>query len=199
MSPRTYQSPLRAAQMDALRDRIAAAAAELHAEKGALQTSFKEIAARADVAVPTVYKHFPDLEALIPACTGHVARRAPSLSVAELEAIPDLEGRVKRLVAAQFELHAYLEPWLRWREAEHIPALKKVLAQQQAHARDLLHAALAPARSGKVPEPLGAAAEVLLSFEAWQLLRARLSPAKALAAVRQALLTLAAPPRGEHP
>ena len=153
----------------------------------------------ADVAVPTVYKHFPDLEALIPACTGHVARRAPSLSVAELEAIPDLEGRVKRLVAAQFELHAYLEPWLRWREAEHIPALKKVLAQQQAHARDLLHAALAPARSGKVPEPLGAAAEVLLSFEAWQLLRARLSPAKPLAAVRQALLTLAAPPKGEHP
>ena len=50
------------------RRRILDATIELHTEKGILGTSWKSIAERADVAVGTVYNHFPDLDELVLAC-----------------------------------------------------------------------------------------------------------------------------------
>lgn len=58
----------RAEAREELRERILAATIELHTEKGILGTSWKDIAGRADVAVATVYNHFPSLEELVPAC-----------------------------------------------------------------------------------------------------------------------------------
>jgi AcrR family transcriptional regulator len=48
---------LRAAVADT-RGRIVEATLALHSEKGMFDTSWKDIAKRADVSVATVYKHF---------------------------------------------------------------------------------------------------------------------------------------------
>ena len=67
--PRSYNSEKRKQLENELRQRIVEATVALHAEKGASATSYKDIAKRADVAIPTVYKNFPDLSGLFYACT----------------------------------------------------------------------------------------------------------------------------------
>ena len=50
------------------RQRIIEATRALHGEQGIAATSWDQIAARAGVGVGTVYRHFPSLDELIPAC-----------------------------------------------------------------------------------------------------------------------------------
>jgi AcrR family transcriptional regulator len=68
MTPRRYDMSKRGAARDELRERILSATIDLHTEKGILGTSWKDIADRADVAVATVYNHYPSLDELVPAC-----------------------------------------------------------------------------------------------------------------------------------
>lgn len=68
---RKYELKARAQSQQETRDRIAGVAAELHEEIGVAQTTVAEIARRAGVSRLTVYNHFPDLEALLPACAAH--------------------------------------------------------------------------------------------------------------------------------
>ena len=67
--------------MEETRRRILEATLSLHAEKGILGTSWQDIARRADVSVGTVYKHFPSLDELVPACGElmYAITRPPSL------------------------------------------------------------------------------------------------------------------------
>src|SRR5258705_2684730 len=57
--------------LDAMRQRIAEAAFELHATVGPARTSISAVAERAGVQRHTVYHHFPDLGTLFRACTEH--------------------------------------------------------------------------------------------------------------------------------
>src|SRR5438105_15347029 len=75
MAPRTYRMTRRAAASAETRRRIVDAAIALHAEKGVLGTTWPDIAKRADVALGTVYRHFPGLDQLVPACTSENAVR----------------------------------------------------------------------------------------------------------------------------
>jgi AcrR family transcriptional regulator len=70
----------RAAAVAETRRRIVEATLELHTTKGVAATSWEDIAERAGVGVGTVYRHFPSLDELVPAC-GAVA--------AEIVALPD--------------------------------------------------------------------------------------------------------------
>ena len=47
---------------------IVFAARQLHAERGLVATSWDDIADRAGVSKATVYRHFPSLAELVPAC-----------------------------------------------------------------------------------------------------------------------------------
>ena len=199
MCPRAYRSPLREAHQVEIRQRIAAAAAALHAEKGALGTSFKEIAQRADVALPTVYKHFPTLDALVPACTQHAISKAPPFGPDQLDAGADLSGRLRLLIRGAFAQHRYFQPWFRWGESEHIPALKPIQQHGQDHLRGLIERAMAPVFPGQVPASLLATAEALLGFGAWQVLVHRLSPRRAQVAAHLALFTLIRAHPGARP
>jgi AcrR family transcriptional regulator len=58
----------RKAAVEETRRRIVEAKLALHSEKDMFDTSWKDIAERADVSVATVYKHFPSLDELVPAC-----------------------------------------------------------------------------------------------------------------------------------
>src|SRR6266850_7598597 len=66
--PRPYRMAERAIQLHKTREQIVKAAVLLQSEVGIRQTSWEAIGARAGVSTATVYRHFPTLEALIPAC-----------------------------------------------------------------------------------------------------------------------------------
>lgn len=79
MSPRRYNAKVRQSQVSERRQRVAAATAELHAEKGVIATGYADIARRAGVSLSTVHSDFPTQAELMSACTGHVGARAPEL------------------------------------------------------------------------------------------------------------------------
>jgi AcrR family transcriptional regulator len=103
---RKYELKARAEAQEATRARIAAAAASLHEEVGIAKTTVADIARRAGVQRLTVYNHFPDLAALLPACTAHWLGEHP---IPDLEAAFALDDPAERLRAAL----ALLYPWYR--------------------------------------------------------------------------------------
>lgn len=99
---RVYTKSRRAEAEADTRQRIVLAAVDLHAQHGALGTSFAMIAERAGVSPQTVYNHFPSLSALIPGCTGHVMAQAPSVDAACFDGASSAAGRLRRLAVAVF-------------------------------------------------------------------------------------------------
>lgn len=197
MAPRAYNNETRLTQQAELKARIAAAAAELHALKGAVATSYAEIARQAGVSLPTVYAHFPSLDELVQACTAHVGQQAPPFPADEIFAAPDLAAAAQALVDAMDKLHAHFEPWLVWREQRQIAALAALQAderrQQLELIRALLQRHLGPGEHGEA----AAAWESLLCFDLWH----RLAREHKLSrkAVRKTLLQLLLAVTGPQP
>jgi AcrR family transcriptional regulator len=167
MAPRAYNSELRLQKQAELKERIAAATATLHARKGAMATSYAEIAAAAGVSLPTVYAHFPTQDELLQGCTRHVAARAPALPIESLLAAPDLPAAAALMADAMEQQHLYFEPWLSWRENRVIPFLaamsSEVREQLSALVARVLKRHLGP---GEHREAV-AAWESALSFDFW--------------------------------
>ncbi|MGE5117251.1 MAG: TetR/AcrR family transcriptional regulator [Betaproteobacteria bacterium] len=173
--PRRYRSAVRQAAMAETVRRIVAATVELHAEQGSLATSHAQIAERAGVAVPTVYKHFPTRAALLPHCMGLVEQAAPPLDEAALLGAPS-EQRVERLVEAVYRRHAHFAPWLRWSaiDAPRFPELAAAMQDRQRTDERLALAVLAPLFGAAPAPPTKALVMLLLGFAGWQQLHAAL-------------------------
>src|ERR671928_247211 len=99
---RTYELKRRAERQEETRQRIVAAAVELHTTLGPSRTTVQAIAEKADVTRPTVYAHFPDARSLLEACSGHVRATIPPPDSSSWDAISD-PG--KRLETALRELY----------------------------------------------------------------------------------------------
>jgi AcrR family transcriptional regulator len=197
MAPRAYNNETRQQQQAELKARIAAAAAELHAQKGALATSYAEIAEHAGVSVPTVYKHYPDLDQLVRGCTGHVASLAPAIPAEAIIAAPTLQAAIEGLVDAMLNVHAHFEPWSVWREHGRIPALAQVYASNRQHTLQLCTAVLDRQGVAGDRRELAAVMESLLQFELWhRLTRVHKLPR---AAVRRRLIQLLQAALGQQP
>lgn len=197
MAPRAYDNSTRQQQQQELRARIAAAAARLHAAKGALATSYADIAREAGVSLPTVYNHFPDQDGLIAACTGHVAAQAPELPALEILSAPDLPASAQQLAEAMDRIHAHFEPWMAWGEHRLIPALQAMVDRERQQLTGLiaqvLDTYLGPGDHGEA----AATWETLLSFGFWhRLLREHKLPR---AAVRRTLVHLLLAASGPQP
>jgi AcrR family transcriptional regulator len=74
---RPYHMKRRAELEEQTRQRITESAVALHQELGPAQTSISAIAERAGVRRSTVYRHFPDEEALFAACSSHFRSANP--------------------------------------------------------------------------------------------------------------------------
>jgi AcrR family transcriptional regulator len=94
---RRYEKKARAEREEETRDKIAGAAADLHAEIGPAKTTVAEIARRAGVSRLTVYNHFPDDAALYPACSAHWIARHPLPDFGPPLAESDPRDRVRRV------------------------------------------------------------------------------------------------------
>lgn len=144
----------------------------LHAEKGIAATTYKDIAEKADVAIPSVYKYFPDLSRLLMACTRHAASLAPVQSDEILTACPTLRERVAALADMRCQGHAYFSPWLKWGGERIIPEIVSLLEEDARRTERLITIALSPAYADKrIPNEILSLVFVLLSYHAWASLR----------------------------
>lgn len=88
---RTYSSPLRDSQAQRTRDLILDALTELLSERAADEITTREIAGRAGVSQPTVYRHFPDRTALLEGLGDRIAAITAAHGVdGSLETLDDL-------------------------------------------------------------------------------------------------------------
>lgn len=167
MSNRRYTPKVRQTQVFERQQRVAAATAELHAEKGANATSYADIASRAGVSLPTVYSYFPTQADLMSACTGHVGANAPQFPVQAILAAPDLTDAADRLIVALDGLHAYFEPWVCWRQETVVPFLAELAATRRAQLTSMMAQLLSQHRPGRQAD-CAAVWESILSFDLWQ-------------------------------
>lgn len=173
--PRTYDMSKRRAAVEETKRRIVQATMELHNEQGVLATSWEQIAERAGVAPATVYRHFPTLDELLPACGAlsfeKLALPASEEFAAELD---DLEGtaRLEKLVAETFSLYE--------RGGDTIWAVRRdraTLEPMEAAHREIEERL--DAMTALALEPLGIEPDrarvvrALIDYDVWSALRAR--------------------------
>ncbi len=141
----------RRAAVEETRQRILEAALALHAEKGIFGTSWQDIAHRADVSVGTVYKHFPSLDELVPACgqLAYAVLRPPSLEDAPqiFADATSLEERLGRLIEALFAFYERGAPYIETDFQERrLPAVVEWEAYMRATIAGLVREALVSAQ-----------------------------------------------------
>jgi AcrR family transcriptional regulator len=101
---RPYRMKRRAEREEETRRRITESAVELHGTLGPARTSITAIADHAGVRRSTVYRHFPDEEALFAACSGHWRAANPVPDLARWAAVEDPDARLRQALG---ELYAY--------------------------------------------------------------------------------------------
>ena len=164
----------RAAAVEQTRRRIVDATRELHREQGIAATSWEDIAARAGVGVGTVYRHFPSLDELIPAC-GQVTMEVLALpdrsaAPALFDGLTEPARRIERLVGEIFAVYERGAPELRAirEEAGVHPRVALDRDRLEATLAALVDAALG--RLGADPQAL-AVVRALVDLNTWQALR----------------------------
>jgi AcrR family transcriptional regulator len=177
----------RAVAAEETRRRIVAATLELHAEQGIAATRWDQIAARAGVGVGTVYRHFPSLDELVPACSrvaGELlALPDPAEAPAAFAGIQGTRARVEVLVGEVFGIYARAADVVRAarREPDVHPQVARDVAAMDELLRAFVDAALDPLDAGADDRRV---ARAMLDVWTWTALRDQgLSPGDAAAAV----------------
>jgi AcrR family transcriptional regulator len=170
VTPRKYTMDKRRAAVEATRRRILEATLALHAEKGIFGTSWQDIAQRADVSVGTVYKHFPSLNELVPACGElmYAITRPPSLEDAPeiFAGASSLEERLERLVFELFDFYERGAPYIETDFQERrLPAVAEWEAYMRATIAGLVREALV---SAEPDERMIQAVSALLDFSTFK-------------------------------
>ena len=92
---RPYRKRRRAQLEEETRLRITQAAVDLHGSVGPARTTISAVADRAGVQRATVYRHFPDEQALFDACSSHWMAQHPLPDPAAWAAIEDPDERLR--------------------------------------------------------------------------------------------------------
>lgn len=101
---RPYRMTRRAELEEQTHKRITESTVALHEELGPARTSISAIAERAGVRRSTVYRHFPDEEALFAACSSHFRAANPP---PDPGAWPAIKNPAERTETALRELYAF--------------------------------------------------------------------------------------------
>ena len=170
MTPRKYSMDRRKASVEETRRRILEATLALHTEKGIFGTSWRDIAERADVSVATVYKHFPSLDELVPACGElvYVITRPPSPEDAPriFAGASSLEERLERLVSELSDFYERGAPYIETDFQERrLPAVVEWESYMRATIAGLVREALVSVRPD---ESMVQAVSALLDFSVFK-------------------------------
>jgi AcrR family transcriptional regulator len=170
-TPRRYRQ-LRRAELEAqTRLRIIEAAVKLHGTVGPALTTVTAVAVEAGVQRGTVYRHFPDEEALFGACTMHWAALNPTPSPDPWVEIEDPGQRLRLALADLYHWYERAQPMLdnAFRDAPRVPAIRPAVEgfQRQLWA---IHAALMRGRRerGRQRARVAGAVGHAIGFGAWR-------------------------------
>jgi AcrR family transcriptional regulator len=166
--PRPYRKRKRALSELETRQRITEAAVDLHQTVGPARTSVKAIAERAGVDRATVYRHFPDEQALFNACTSHYYARHPMPDPSDWMAITDPDKRLRAALADLYSWYSETEEMLATgiRDIEHVPAESR---QAFLGYFEAVRAALLAGRRerGRARRRIAGAIGHAISFQTW--------------------------------
>lgn len=167
---RPYRMRRRAEHVDETRQRIVEATVRLHTTVGPARTSIAGIAEEAGVTRLTVYRHFPDLDPLFEACSGHWAATHPGPDYRALLGVADPGERVRAALLAHYrwfgEHGADLFPIYRDMAAMPVATQAAMAAETAGLAAGLVADVLPddPARAARAR----AVAAHVVSFWAWR-------------------------------
>ena len=150
--PRRYQMATRERAVQETRQRIIDAAISLHAQRGVIATNWEEIAERASVSTATVYRHFPSLGELVPACARTAFEAgarlpSPAQAAAAFAGLTRPAPRIERLIRESCRCYELGAGWLAAarRDAKSVPALDRAVRLQDRVLGVLIQAALGDA------------------------------------------------------
>jgi AcrR family transcriptional regulator len=205
MSPRKYDMTRRASAAAQTRRRIVDAALELHGEQGIAATSWDDIAVRAGVGVGTVYRHFPSLDELVPAC-GEVTRQVvaapdPESARSLFAGVDDPKERIERLAREAFAIYERGAPQLRAirNEPDVHPDVAEAGHQVEASLAALVDAALEPFAATPADRAI---VRAMVDLNTWDAFNAQaVGEAEAVTAIAEMLLARVRPgcARSERP
>jgi len=150
--PRRYQMATRERAVQETRQRIIDAAISLHAQRGVIATNWEEIAGGAGVSTATVYRHFPSLGELVPACArtafeAGASLPTPAQAAAAFARLTRPAPRLERLIRESCRCYELGAGWLAAarRDAKSVPALDRAVRLQDRVLGVLIQTALGDA------------------------------------------------------
>lgn len=177
---RKYELRKRAEQVAETRRRITQATVELHRTVGPAATEIAEVARRAGVQRPTVYKHFPDEATLLEACSAHWRALHPAPDPAAWAEVVDPPARLRTALRELYAWYRETEPMTAnvLRDRERLPALAAVLDAGFGRYLEAVRGILAAGRPRR--KSVRAAVAAAVDFHCWRALAAEgLSDAEA--------------------
>jgi AcrR family transcriptional regulator len=191
----------RARDVATTRQDIVEAAVRLHGSVGPAATTVSAVAEEAGVTRLTVYRHFPDTEALFAACSAHWGSSQTYPDVAAWLDVDDPADRLRFGLADLYRFYAEGEPMLT-RIHRDVAALPATIKQRNAAADEAQLAALLAAftavRGAARRRRLTAVLRHAMSFWTWRslCLDGGLTQREAVDAMTTLVLTTAALPPG---
>jgi tetracycline repressor-like protein len=168
---RPYRMKRRAELEEQTRLRITESAVALHEELGPAQTSISAIAERAGVRRSTVYRHFPDEDALFDACSWHYRAANPPPDPSGWSSIGDAAERTHAALTELYAFYGRTEAMYvsLLRDEPLVPALERRLGDFYGYLRSVQDG-LATGRGlrGRRAQHVRAAIGHALAFPTWR-------------------------------
>src|SRR5215203_3224756 len=168
---RAYRKRRRAQLEAETRLRITEATVDLHGSVGPAKTTISAVAERAGVQRATVYRHFPDEEALFDACSSHWMAQHPLPDPTAWAKIEDPNERLRVALGEVYEWYEHGEYMLErtTRDVALVPALRPSMEAFRGWLEEAADAILRGrpergARRRRVRAAVGHA----LAFETWR-------------------------------
>ena len=160
--------------------------------EGVLRPTAQQVAERSGVSLRSIFRIFDDVETLNTAASARQLSRVRHLFI-DVMPTGSLPDRVSEVVAINGRLYESIAPIRRaaLRSAAESPALQEQLARARAWVRAEVERVFAP-ELADAPRDTAAALELVLSFEAWDQLRATqgVGPTRAAATVNRIVTSL---------
>lgn len=166
---RPYRKQKRAENEQETRRRITEAAVALHQRLGPARTTILAIAELAGVQRGTVYRHFPDEEALFHACTAHYYAQHPMPDPQRWAAIATPDERLGVALGDLYAWYAETEEMLRpgIRDLDQVPAsARDGFVGHFAHVHQVLMTGRR--ERGRARARVSAAIGHAIAFSTWQ-------------------------------
>jgi AcrR family transcriptional regulator len=161
----------RAQDVAATRQDIVEAAVRLHGSVGPAATSVSAVAQEAGVTRLTVYRHFPDAEALFAACSAHWGSGQTYPDVPAWLEVGDPAERLRVALTDLYRFYAEGEPMLTRVRRDHEalpPTIQQRNAAVEVAQREALLAAFTTVRGAARRRRLTAVLRHAISFWTWR-------------------------------